>query len=98
MEKLVGANEENSEYTLNTKEVSRSMLLIAVTLLGGTIVAAGVHQAHATGTLGLIKQYGAGIGGPQPYEPAGPWIDGVLVASFLTNQNNEWAALKAGTI
>ncbi len=74
------------------------MLLIAVTLLGGLIVSVGTREAHAAGTLGLNKAYGPGIGSAQPYEPVGPWIDGILVPQFLSNQDNEWSALKAGAI
>jgi hypothetical protein len=83
---------------LNSKFATKSMLLISVTLLGSLVVAASVHSARATGTLGLTKGYGPNIGSAQPYEPGGPWIDGILVSQFLINQNNEWSALKAGTI
>src|SRR5436309_3012129 len=83
---------------MNNKIAARSMLLIAVTLLGGLIVSVGTREAHAAGTLGLNKAYGPGIGSAQPYEPVGPWIDGILVPQFLGNQDNEWSALKAGTI
>ena len=38
------------------------------------------------------------MGATQPYEPVGPWIDGVQIPQFLGNQDNEWSALKAGTI
>jgi hypothetical protein len=84
--------------SFNGKLLSKSMLIISVTLLGALVVSAGVHSANATGTLGLVKGYGRGIGSAQPYEPAGPWIDGVQVPQFLTNQNNEWTALKAGAL
>ena len=38
------------------------------------------------------------MGATQPYEPVGPWIDGVQIPQFLGNQDNEWSALKAGSI
>jgi hypothetical protein len=74
------------------------MLLIAVTLLGALVVSSEFHSTNATGTLGLVKGSGPTPGSAQPYEPVGPWIDGILVSQFLVNQNNEWLALKAGTI
>ena len=74
------------------------MLLISATLLSALVVSVGVHSAHATGTLGLVKGYGPAIGSAQPYEQAGPWVDGILIPQFLINQVNEWSALKAGTV
>jgi len=74
------------------------MLLISATLLSALVVSVGVHSAHATGTLGLVKGYGPGIGSAQPYEAGGPWVDGILIPQFLINQVNEWSALKAGTV
>jgi hypothetical protein len=58
----------------------------------------GAPFTLARGHLGLVKAYGQGAGNAQPYEPVGPWIDGVRIPQFLFNQINEWAALKAGTI
>jgi len=72
------------------------MLMIAVTILGSLVVAAQVNTTHAQ--LGIVKSYGPSIGSAQPYEPAGPYVDGVLVSQFLVNQNNEWQALKTGDI
>ncbi len=78
------------------KHISRSMLMITVTLLGSLVVGVGTHSASAH--LGLTKAYGPSIGSAQPYEPAGPWIDGVLIPQFLVTQDFEWQALKAGDI
>ncbi len=74
------------------------MILIALNLLGALVVAGSVRSAQATGTLGLTKGYGTGIGSSQPYEPVGAWIDGIIVPQFLVNPTNEWNALKAGDI
>ena len=59
---------------------------------------AGTPLHLAQGHLGLVKAYGPGFGTVQPYEPAGPWIDGIEIPQFLSNINNEWSALKDGTI
>ncbi len=76
--------------------VFRSMLMITATLLASFVVGVGIQSASAH--LGLTKAYGPSIGSAQPYEPAGPWIDGVLVPQFLVTQDFEWQALKAGDI
>jgi hypothetical protein len=58
----------------------------------------GAPYTLARGQLGLVKAYGPGAGNGQPYEPVGPWIDGIRVPQFLIDQRDEWQALKAGTI
>src|SRR6266571_3098071 len=89
-------NEEKSEQTMNTKLASKSMLMIAITLLGTLVVASNVRPAGAD--IGLKKAYGPNIGQSQPYEPVGPWIDGVLVPAYLTTQDVEWTQLQSGAI
>ncbi len=76
--------------TVNSKNVTKSMLMIAVTTLSILVLAVNVHPAGAL--VGLVKPNGS----PQPYEPAGPFIDGILVPAYLSNQDNEWAQLKSG--
>jgi len=58
----------------------------------------GAPFTPARGQLGLVKAYGPGTGNAQSYEPVGPWIDGIQIPQCLSNQNNEWSSLKAGTI
>jgi Bacterial extracellular solute-binding proteins, family 5 Middle len=72
------------------------MLMITITLLSGLVVTIGTHSV--AGQVGLTKAYGPAIGSPQPYEPVGPFIDGVLYPQFLSTQDLEWAGLKQGTI
>ncbi len=70
--------------------------MIVLITTSALIVGAPLHLAQ--GQLGLVKAYGPSVGTTQPYEPVGPWIDGIQIPQFLSNQNNEWSALKAGTI
>src|SRR3989442_6985099 len=78
------------------RQISKSMLMITVTLLASLVVGVGIHSASAK--LGLTKAYGPSIGSAQPYEPACPWIDGVLVPQFLVTQDFEWQAPKVAVI
>ena len=81
---------------MKTRQVSNA--LIAIVLITTSALLVGAPLPLARGHLGLVKAYGPGAGTAQPYEPVGPWIDGIQIPQFLFNQNNEWSALKAGTI
>ncbi len=81
---------------MKTRQVSNA--LFAIVLITTSSLLIGAPFTLARGQLGLVKGYGPGTGTAQPYEPVGPWIDGIQIPQFLSNQNNEWSALKAGTI
>src|SRR6266568_6607722 len=81
---------------MRTRQVS--IALFAIVLITTSSLLIGAPFTLARGQLGLVKAYGPGTGSAQPYEPVGPWIDGIQIPQFLSNQNNEWSALKAGTI
>jgi hypothetical protein len=81
---------------LKTRRVSNALFAIVLITTSSLIV--GASFTLARGQLGLVKAYGPGAGNGQPYEPIGPWIDGIQIPQFLFNQNNEWFALKSGTI
>ena len=81
---------------MKTRQVSNA--LFAIVLITTSSLLIGAPFTLARGQLGLVKAYGPGTGSAQPYEPVGPWIDGIQIPQFLSNQNNEWSALKAGTI
>ncbi len=72
------------------------MLMISVTILSALVVTVGFNSA--AGFLGMTKSYGPAIGSPQPYEPTGPFVDGIAYPQFLITQDGEWTALKSGGI
>lgn len=75
------------------------MLMIAVTLLSSLIVTVGINPT--AGYIGLVRSgYGPAFGfGPiQPYEPVGPFVDGILYPQFIPTSADQWTALKSGAL
>src|SRR5438034_9573566 len=75
------------------------MLMIAVTLLSSLIVTGGINPT--AGYIGLVRSgYGPAFGfGPiQPYEPVGPFVDGILYPQFIPTSADQWTALKSGAL
>ena len=88
--------EKNWVDWLRTSQVSNALFAIVLITLSSMLI--GAPFTIARGQLGLVKAYGPNVGNAQPYEPVGPWVDGIQIPQFLSNQNNEWSALKDGSI